>query len=1634
MHCPAIRSSFNYRFAIGVKAVWPLGLSLLILLLFPGKIEAQPITASDCNQAHMLCGSNTFQISPNGFGTIMELSPGTVSNPIINPASSNSGCLLMGERNSTWFLIRTYRPGTVEFSFGTPGPVECYDWTMYRYNSNICQQILNNQIAPIRCNWNSPCNSFTGIANLLPPGGMAGNFERPLQAGCEDTFLICFSNYGSIQTSVRFNYFGTALISCNQVASIQANANPSIICVGDSTTLFGSNSLYYNWSPTNTLNYSFGNQVVARPSVTTTYRLTGHNGCRPDTAYTTVTVVDSAVVNIIPTHTSRCDTCDGAIQVNLITPIPPWDYYWSNNMGNSLNYSGLCPGTRYFTYNYNGCMRTLKVCIGAPDTPVVTLTATMETCSLRDGTASVVSITPPGNYTIVWNTSPVQTGLTATGLSVGFYTVTVTNPISRCASSRVVYVPMIRNFETIINSIPTTCPYTNDGQITTSTSGGIPPYQYLWNTTPVQTTQNATGLAQGVYTLQVTDSAGCRRLYQVNVVRGGPVITWNTITPISCMGGSDGRIQMNNNNIIGPYTYSYVWNTQPAISSNTITGLSAGTYSVWVRDHRGCTTTVSIPLHNPPRLGMSVTPTNVSCFGMNNGIAIGVPINAPPVYTVTWNLTPPQINVFQVNNLSPGTYTVSINSRTGCTGIDTFTIIEPPPLLVSATSFPSICNMPNGGITAQATGGTPGYTYLWSHLPAPGAGPPGVGGLTPGTYTVIALDNKNCRDSAQVVVIPILDSLYLSATLHNQTCPTVPNAEIVMSCTGAFQPFTYSLNGGNPVSTNSFSGLSSGTHSIRVYNSRGCYKDTSIFIAFDPVDSPSLIASIQSQQCLTLPNGEISLIGVGNFSPFSFSFNHGITDTIRTFNNLTAGTYAIRVLNNLGCYLDTQLVVPNQVYTMTAQILLTDATCSAGQNGTIRVRGHSPYPSFLYSFNGSAPTSQGAYSNLSPDTYSIRVIDSDGCYLDTSITVGWVPYTHTPTFVQTPPLCFSENNGTIQVDTFGMHFPVQFAWTLPQGHTPITPQVNTSAGTWSVHITDNWNCTYDLNSTLGEPSLLVLSGTGQGPECFGGNNGQIQLSSIGGTSPYQFTWNHQIVSTHMTSLYKGNYRIYSEDANGCKDSIDIELTEPEAGKLQLQSMPSACPGISDGGIVVHFSGGISPYQYYLNHTEYFSPHFTALAPGNYIVTVSDARGCIAEEAIHVGSLVKLDATAKYKNLICHEKPEGEINLSTLSGTPPFTYSCSGYPDQAVPVFSNLSAGIYSVQILDGRGCQWDSIIHISQPEAIQANAFVTPPDCYGDLTGQARLEIEGGTPSYHYLLDQDFFAPSQRINGLGTGMHSITITDAMGCSQQVSFEIPEGPRPNAPRILPDTVCPGETARLIAFANPGEKPVWYNSQDAEEMLFSGEQMNIPEPKRTDTFFVSSIDAKGCESERIPIRIIVAQNPIAGFISDFQTREMPGAVFSFQDKSVAQVPIHDWFWEFGDGEISTNQDPVHEYAVPGSYTVKLSVVDQNGCKATALKSSFVEVQMNVMMVPPNAFSPNGDGSNDYFKLPHYNIAQWTVLIYDRWGNLVYRTNDLNFNWDGTLQGSPAPEAVYTYTVTGSALDQTPVFRSGTVLLMR
>ena len=268
-----------------------------------------------------------------------------------------------------------------------------------------------------------------------------------------------------------------------------------------------------------------------------------------------------------------------------------------------------------------------------------------------------------------WSNGQVTQGLT--GLCPNTYTITVRDSwgCQSLPSSAVINngVDVLVN-TSVVNQV--SCPGGNDGSVTATATQGDPPFNYSWNTTPVQNTQTATGLTAGTYIVTVTDNKGCTKAQSVTVTQPSPMVINTTTVNVSCTSLGSATVTGVTGGT-GPFNYS--WNTTPVQTGATATGLTAGTYTVTVTDDNGCISTKQITITEPPPVMFNTTTTN-AC-GADNGTAAvtGVTGGTAP-YTYSWNTVPPQTTA-TATGLAPGTYTVTVTDVNGCSTTDTTVVV-----------------------------------------------------------------------------------------------------------------------------------------------------------------------------------------------------------------------------------------------------------------------------------------------------------------------------------------------------------------------------------------------------------------------------------------------------------------------------------------------------------------------------------------------------------------------------------------------------------------------------------------------------------------------------------------------------------------------------------------------------------------------------------------------------------------------------------------------------------------------------------------------------------------------------------------------------------------------------------------------
>ena len=811
------------------------------------------------------------------------------------------------------------------------------------------------------------------------------------------------------------------------------------------------------------------------------------------------------------------------------------------------------------------------------------------------------------------------------------------------------------------------------GSLTVTPSSGTGPYTYAWDDGSTQTTATAFGLSAGTYTVTVTDDNGCTDTASATITEPTMLTLAESLTDVFCNGDSTGAINLTVSGGTSPYTY--LWSNNA--TTQDLSGLSAGTYSVTVTDANGCTATDSYTLFQPDAIAITGTTNNVSCNGGSNG-SIDVNVTGGiPSYSYSWSNS---ATTQDLAGLTAGTYVLTVTDALGCISTESFTVTEPAGLFASTTATDVSCNAgSNGTVDLTVTGGTAPYSFVWNNT----ATTEDLAGLNAGTYSVTVTDANGCTTTTSADVLePAI--LMASATATDVSCNAGSNGTVDLTVTGGTAPYSFVWN--NTATTEDLAGLNAGTYSVTVTDANGCTTTTSA----DVLEPAGLFASTTATDvsCNAGSNGTVDLTVTGGTAPYSFVWNN--TATTEDLAGLNAGTYSVTVTDANGCTTTTSADVLEPAILM-ASATATDVSCNAGSNGTVDLTvtgGTAPY-SFVW--NNTATTEDLA--GLNAGTYSVTVTDANGCTTTTSADV-LEPAILMASATATDVSCNAGSNGTVDLTVTGGTAPYSFVW----NNTATTEDLaGLNAGTYSVTVTDVNGCTTTTSADVLEPAGLFASTTATDVSCNAGSNGTVDLTVTGGTAPYSFVWNNTATTEDLAGLNAGTYSVTVTDANGCTATTSATITEPVLFQAStVVDSNVSCNGDSSGSVTINLTGGGGPFEYTINGTTYSnfpdpSLPVAGLSAGTYPVTVTDANGCTATTSATITEPALFQAsTVVDSNASCNGDSNGSVTINLTGGVGPFEYTINGttysnFPDPSLPV-AGLSAGTYPVTVTDANGC------------------------------------------------------------------------------------------------------------------------------------------------------------------------------------------------------------------------------------------------------------------------------------------------------------------------------------------------------------
>lgn len=646
-----------------------------------------------------------------------------------------------------------------------------------------------------------------------------------------------------------------------------------------------------------------------------------------------------------------------------------------------------------------------------------------------------------------------------------------------------------------------------------------------------------------------------------------------------------------------------------------------------------------------------------------------------------------------------------------------------------------------GSITL--TGATDGSSNLWST----GDTTSSIQVNSVGVYTLfISGSCGTFRDTVEIVN----SNLSVSAALTNGiSCSGASDGEVTATVAGGSGPFSYAWSSGE--STNTITGLASGTYTVTVSDSLGCTAVNSV-----TVTSPMMLTSGLSIDSVISCNGNsdgvLSVTPSGGTSPYTYLWSNSATTNV--INNLSAAAYLVTVTDANGCSVidATAISEPSALVAVTA--VDSAVSCNGASDGGASVSivgGTSPY-SYLWSNAASTASLTG----VAAGTYTVTVTDNNGCTASANVTIGEPTAMNLIATVISNVSCNSASDGSASANASGGTAPYSYSWSSSSSGATVT---NLTAGTYTVTATDANGCTATANVTVTDPSALSSQVNTTDVNCSGANNGSVTATISGGSAPYTYSWNNpNIAGNSSLTLSAGTYILTVTDANGCQ-LIDTAVvgTLNTLPAINLGNDTSFCIGDT----IMLNAGAFSSYSW---STGANTPIISVNGVGSYWVQVTDANGCINRDTININSHPAMTLITNTVFETCQFDATGSASVNISGGTAPFSTLWNDNAAQTTDTAINLTNGNYMVNVIDAKGCS-------SQASAFVGYSFTQPTvDLGADTTRICTGGSYTATPGAgfaNYLWSTGDTTAAITVSTAGT--YSVTATDGNGCSSSDSM-------------------------------------------------------------------------------------------------------------------------------------------------------------------------------------------------------------------------------------------------------------------------
>lgn len=1109
---------------------------------------------------------------------------------------------------------------------------------------------------------NLQASNFTHVANPGQIKFLWANASGATVANDATIFSLCFNVIAPLGTTADIQFTSTPCPNVTGIGTAKttggvsmASRNGWIKSITDGPTITITQALSCNGGNNGSLNvtgavgtvptsYSWdgpgitpANKPLQNPTGLTagTYTVTVTNADGTTGTASEILVAPPAIVATSMVTTVLCNGGNnGAIDLTVTGGTGAYTYNWGGGVS-TQDRTGLTVGIYTVTItDANTCTKTATASVSGFLAITPNSVVTGVSCfGLSNGSVVTNPTGGAGNYSYAWSNGASTKDII--NVAAGTYTVTVMdgNSCTRTASSTVGTPQAITG--SVVGKTDVKCSGTATGTATVTINGGTGNLTYCWNSgaqTCASFDQNPTNLPAGTYTLIVTDQNGCTGTVSnigIAPAPGAVSVTGSTL-PSNCFEQATGSI---NTNTVGgwgqPHSYAWTGPISPLPSTQNLSNLPGGLYTVSVTDNGGCTTTQTFTVAGAPAITSNAVVQDVTCFGTNDGGINLTLTGGNPPYTVTWTnttLTGPNIGV-----LPPNSYQPTVVDVQGCVKVFPAIMIDGPDELTISTNIQE-ANPNNGSIDLNIiSGGTPNFTYQWSN----GATTQDLSGLSAGNFSVTITDANDCIRTFNFNV-PSGNVLTNTTILSIQnTCSQdgCINFEIPQTA-GAFTPFTIRWNNAAPIQSNSFTpsicNLGAGLYNVTITAANG---NTMVFsaVSVDQNDPASINSSTTNPFSSLIQNGKIILSKFNGVDCDSLAYQWGPeanNSTSSVLSNLGQGTYSVTITNPCsGC---TSVEVFTLEYSPISVILagVVNPDCASLPTGSIDINPQGGNPPYTFSWegpNGYTATTEDIKDRF-PGTYVVTITDTDN-------------RVEIETYVLTAESNLSITNVN-ELSQYGMYQVsgnntcdgvASVAFTPGVGNTTILWSNGVSGpdnttlcgGAYSVTIMDASGCSFEWTDELTAPAAISVRPEAVSVTCADDCNGTARVFPSGGVGPYSVRWStgqlDPLVNLNAFSqavnLCGGDYTVTITDDNDVQFVYTVNVPQPPAIEVSFSSTAPRNFNACDGDVLIQVTGAVEPITYVwsgsFGHTG-DGERAEELCSGEFVeYYITDANGCTA---------------------------------------------------------------------------------------------------------------------------------------------------------------------------------------------------------------------------------------------------------------------------------------------------------------------------------------------------------------------------------------------------------------------------------------